>query len=240
MQQRQLRLGDILDDYCPRERRVTNHAIVAMIGSTVKQTRCTTCDAEHEYKGAKVPALRKKREAPAALYDQVLTGVSKGPGAPPISEEEAAKPVAGRLLADDSSGPPALPVQAEQAPLAVTPSQEGTNRQPGEEEDPVQRPLIRATLPRTEGTALTRQIPEFTIRQNGGRAGKFRVGAPHRQRPAGGGASHSGGGVRHGGRPGMPGGQGGRTGTRPPSLHQRPAHHPRGPRVARPGKKRSR
>ena len=30
--QRQLRLGDILDDYCPRERRVTNHAIVAMIG----------------------------------------------------------------------------------------------------------------------------------------------------------------------------------------------------------------
>ena len=29
MEQRRLRLGDILDDYCPRERRVTNHAIVA-------------------------------------------------------------------------------------------------------------------------------------------------------------------------------------------------------------------
>ena len=26
MEQRPLRLGDILDDYCPRERRVTNHA----------------------------------------------------------------------------------------------------------------------------------------------------------------------------------------------------------------------
>ena len=36
MQQRQLRLGDILDDYCPRERRVTNHAVVAMIGEAVK------------------------------------------------------------------------------------------------------------------------------------------------------------------------------------------------------------
>jgi hypothetical protein len=45
MQQRQLRLGDILDDYCPRERRLTNHAIVAMIGDEVKQTRCTTCNA---------------------------------------------------------------------------------------------------------------------------------------------------------------------------------------------------
>ena len=31
MEQRRLRLGDILDDYCPRERRVTNHAVVAMI-----------------------------------------------------------------------------------------------------------------------------------------------------------------------------------------------------------------
>ena len=26
MEQRPLRLGDLVDDYCPRERRVTNHA----------------------------------------------------------------------------------------------------------------------------------------------------------------------------------------------------------------------
>src|SRR5215831_14558185 len=76
MQQRQLRLGDILDDYCPRERRVTNHAVVAMIGEDVKQTRCTTCDSEHEYKHAKVPRQRRKTETPAALYAQVL---SNGP-----------------------------------------------------------------------------------------------------------------------------------------------------------------
>jgi hypothetical protein len=56
--QRQPRLGDILDDYCPRERRLTNHAIVAMIGDVVKQTRCVTCDTEHEYKHAKVPPHR--------------------------------------------------------------------------------------------------------------------------------------------------------------------------------------
>src|SRR5438445_3046073 len=77
MQQRQLRLGDILDDYCPRERRVTNHAVVAMVGHDVKQTRCTTCDAEHEYKHAKVPRQRKKTDAPAALYAQALTGGPK-------------------------------------------------------------------------------------------------------------------------------------------------------------------
>src|SRR3981081_4047992 len=77
MQQRQLRLGDILDDYCPRERRVTNHVVVAMVGDDVKQTRCTTCDAEHEYKHAKVPRQRRKNETPAALYSQVLANAPK-------------------------------------------------------------------------------------------------------------------------------------------------------------------
>ena len=77
MQQRQLRLGDILDDYCPRERRLTNHAVVAMVGDTVKQTRCTTCDTEHEYKHAKVPRQRRKSDAPAALYAQVAAGAPK-------------------------------------------------------------------------------------------------------------------------------------------------------------------
>src|SRR5688572_32759215 len=56
--------------YCPRERRVTNHAVVAMIEENVRQTRCTTCDAEHAYKGARVPKRRKK-ETPAALYKEV-------------------------------------------------------------------------------------------------------------------------------------------------------------------------
>src|SRR5262245_51120587 len=70
MQQRRVRLGDILDDYCPRERRVTNHAVVAMIEDDVKQTSCTTCDAEHEYKHAKVPAPRRRKPA-TALPDRV-------------------------------------------------------------------------------------------------------------------------------------------------------------------------
>ena len=88
MQQRQLRLGDILDDYCPRERRVTNHAVVAMVGEDVKQTRCTTCDADHEYKHAKVPRQRRK-DTPTALYSQVLAGGPKRVVHDPAQEQEA-------------------------------------------------------------------------------------------------------------------------------------------------------
>ena len=77
MQQRQLRLGDILDDYCPRERRLTNHVVVAMIGLDVKQTRCSTCETEHEYKQAKLPRLRRKADAFAALAAQAPGGVGR-------------------------------------------------------------------------------------------------------------------------------------------------------------------
>jgi hypothetical protein len=60
MEQRSLRLGDTVDDYCPRERRVTDHVIVAIVEDTVRQTRCTACDAEHEYKEARVPRKKMK------------------------------------------------------------------------------------------------------------------------------------------------------------------------------------
>jgi len=77
MQQRRFRPGDVLDDYCPRERRLTDHAIVAMIDDHIKQTRCVVCDAEHEYKDGKVPPQRRKK-APAGLFAQVLDGL-QGP-----------------------------------------------------------------------------------------------------------------------------------------------------------------
>src|SRR4026208_814335 len=76
MEQRRLRLGDILDDYCPPERRVTNHAVVAMIEEDVKQTRCTTCDAEAVYQGG-TAARRKKRDTTGALYKEVLAGIEE-------------------------------------------------------------------------------------------------------------------------------------------------------------------
>jgi hypothetical protein len=228
MQQRQLRLGDVLDDYCPRERRVTNHAIVAMVGSDVKQTRCTTCDAEHEYKGAKVPAQRRKKTAETPLDNPAPTNVTKGAGISLTGGTDEPPAVTGRLLAND------MPAQPEAQP-AMAASDGATSPPSSEEEGPVHRPLIRATLPRTEGTVPTRQIPEFTIRQNGGRSGKFRAGASHRHRPSGPGA-HSDG-PRHAGRSGMHGGRGG---NRPSSHPHRPAHPPHGTRAARPGKKRSR
>jgi hypothetical protein len=187
MQQRQPRLGDILDDYCPRERRLTNHAVVAMIGADIKQTRCTTCDAEHEYKHAKVPRQRRKSDTPPALYAQVAAGAPKrvrheepdgGNGqnfdeAMTAPEEQlpeaAAPPLANSPLAAEAP-------QASADPDADDQESDDQDR----EEGPVHRPLIRASLPRPEGQPPpVRPVPDFTIRQPGGRANRFR---PRHQR----------------------------------------------------------
>ncbi|HEY6506972.1 MAG TPA: hypothetical protein VIY56_03110, partial [Vicinamibacterales bacterium] len=73
MQQRRLRLGDVLDDYCPRERRVTNHVVVAIVEDDVRQTRCTTCDGEHVYRHGKAPAARRLK-SPGALVSEAPDG----------------------------------------------------------------------------------------------------------------------------------------------------------------------
>ena len=178
MQQRQPRLGDILDDYCPRERRVTNHAVVAMVEEDVKQTRCTTCDAEHVYKGGR-PPRRKKADATGKLYKQVLAGLtdpktaaSSGgePDMPDMNDEPETdrEPIeVAAQIVDDA------PVRDD---VQSDPEPEDDDRQPVDD-GPVHRPLIRAQLPRIEGAKVERQAPEFTIRQATGRGnGHFRGG----------------------------------------------------------------
>ena len=184
--QRELRLGDILDDYCPRERRLTNHAIVAMVGQDVKQTRCATCDAEHEYKHAKVPRQRRKADAPPALYAQVLAGapkrVSHDPGSASGDVPDAQpEPFAPPLPEPAESSEEGIAAAREAATDDVARDEAAPDDEDREETEqdteqgPVHRPLIRATLPRIEGQAPpTRPAPEFTIRQPAGRPGRFR------------------------------------------------------------------
>jgi hypothetical protein len=219
MEQRRLRLGDTLDDYCPRERRVTNHAIVAMIEEDIKQTRCTTCDAEHAYKGAKVPRRRKK-DTPSALYRDVLAGVAPPDGQPVLAAPAANGHVASPPLEAEPDTPSDAPepMATDDDSVAVRASDESPERSSVSdapaadatapvEDGPVHRPLIRATLPRPEGHQKdVRPVPEFTIRQPGGRGNGFRGGDPRmklRQGPGGNGNRAHGG-------PRFGAGQGGR------------------------------
>ena len=252
MEQRQLRLGDILDDYCTRERRVTNHAVVAMVGQDVKQTRCTTCDTEHEYKHAKVPRQRRKLDSPAALYAQVAAGAPKRVTVPQASASVQNDEHADDLEIDDSSSPVDAvdavrpehgehaddpEVQTNLAPEddRVTASVEGEDGDEDEGEDrredegPVHRPLIRASLPREGQPPAARPIPEFTIRQPGGRPNRFR---PRHQGHQGGGQPFRGD-RSNGNGFGGPGGPGGHRSAGPRHGAGRPPQGAAPSRLAR-------
>ena len=193
MEQRPLRLGDILDDYCPRERRVTNHAVVAMIGDAVKQTRCTTCDAEHVFKGGREPRRRKK-DGSSALYREVLAGMPDSEVAGARAAEHVAAPaivpptIATSEIDDAAEAAVAARPDAAFAADDDEPLDDEGDGAPRVEEGPVHRRLIRATLPRPEGAVKeTRPIPEFTMHRPIGRAGQFR-GGPHRGNGSGAGS----------------------------------------------------
>ena len=164
MEQTQVRVGDVLDDYCPHERRVTNHAVVALVGDEIKLTRCTTCDTEHPYKAAKVPPRRQTK-----LVAALSSGGAAG-AAPALHGAAGAGPAA-----------PEAPAPADSPPATANPV-------PPVPVDSVRRPLIRATLDRREGIPPpVRQAPVFTIRENNGRDSGFdRGGRPARKRRSGG------------------------------------------------------
>ena len=160
MEQRPLRLGDILDDYCPRERRLTNHAIVAMIEDDIKQTRCTTCDAEHAYKGGKVPKRRKK-ETPAALYKEVLAGMPDSEAAPILQRRSAPQTAwPGRAAATACRGAPSAVASGPLDAATTRRGFRGRSGRTGREAAP-QPTLARPTAQRStppDGPAARRQL----------------------------------------------------------------------------------
>jgi hypothetical protein len=233
MQERRYRPGDVLDDYCPRERRITDHAIVAMIDDEIRRTRCGICDAEHEYKEGKVPTPRRKTQPPA-LFNQVLDNVNGSTPKPPPSPsvdaihetmieepvavavaEEAPPAIAAATVVDAAVPPQVTPIAAAEQP--DDPDDDIGNR----DEGGFRRSLIRATFPRPDGqpTQPQRNTPEFTIQslhnrrnnnqRHAGGQNKFRGG---RRRP-GGGSQDNIGPMRfreHGHGQDRPQGQGGR------------------------------
>jgi hypothetical protein len=80
---RPLRLGDVLDDYCPSCRLLLNHDVASLVGGDVCKVTCRTCHNTHDYRNAQVPARRKgRKEEKQSLIEQVLAGMPAPPTPP--------------------------------------------------------------------------------------------------------------------------------------------------------------
>lgn len=82
-----MRLGDVIDDFCVKCRRLTNHAIVSLLNGSAAKVRCRTCYSDHDYRNEQAPPSKKELKK-AALFNEVLAGL------PPAAAEAEAEPEA--------------------------------------------------------------------------------------------------------------------------------------------------
>lgn len=82
MAERPLRLGDVIEDYCPRCRLLLNHDIAALSSGEIAKVTCRTCYNTHDFRHAQVPRKRPRKETKKSLVDQVLASL---PVAPPAA-----------------------------------------------------------------------------------------------------------------------------------------------------------
>ena len=76
-----LRLGDVIDDYCIKCRRLTNHAVVSLVNNAAAKVRCRSCYNDHDYRNEQAPPSKKELKK-AALFNEVLQSVAPPPDPP--------------------------------------------------------------------------------------------------------------------------------------------------------------
>ncbi|MCL5670752.1 MAG: hypothetical protein M1423_05565 [Acidobacteria bacterium] len=103
LDERPPRLGDLIDDHCPRCKRLMNHAIASFMGDKVVKVICQTCYSEHPYLEGK----EKKKKPKATPFDQVLSKVSSSSGTStaPAGKKPNAKSAARPLIRHKATSP---------------------------------------------------------------------------------------------------------------------------------------
>jgi len=90
-----VRLGDIIDDYCVKCKRIMNHSVVSCVNDEPAKVRCRTCHGDHDYRHEQAPPTKADLRK-AALFKEVMDrmGSPSADGSTPSPETAAAEPAA--------------------------------------------------------------------------------------------------------------------------------------------------
>ena len=83
---RDVRLGDDIDDFCVRCKRVMNHNVVSVLNGEPAKVRCRTCHSDHDFRHEQAPPPKVDARK-AALFNEVLKKVA--PGDAPAAVDDA-------------------------------------------------------------------------------------------------------------------------------------------------------
>jgi hypothetical protein len=135
---REPRLGDIIDDYCVKCKRIMNHAVVSLLNAEPAKVRCRTCHNDHDYRHEQPPPPKVDTRK-QALFNEVLAKVA--PGTPVAADvpESFLEDTAEEILAE------------EEAPVEELPEETAA------EEEPVEAPPIREAKPASKQKTTFKQ-----------------------------------------------------------------------------------
>ena len=68
---REPRLGDDIDDYCVRCKRIMNHSVVSVIDAAPAKVRCRICHSDHDFRHEQAPPPKVDARK-QALFNEVL------------------------------------------------------------------------------------------------------------------------------------------------------------------------
>lgn len=88
-----VRLGDSIDDHCPRCRLLLDHNVASLVGEEVVKVVCRTCHNEHPYRHGK--GGKKKKTEVESLVGEILARAPQPPP-PPAPDREAKEAFPGR------------------------------------------------------------------------------------------------------------------------------------------------
>ena len=52
---REVQLGDVIDDFCVKCKRIMNHSLVSIVNHEPAKVRCRTCYGDHDYRHEQAP-----------------------------------------------------------------------------------------------------------------------------------------------------------------------------------------
>lgn len=88
------RLGDDIDDFCIKCKRLSNHLIVSLVDGAAAKVRCRSCYSEHDYRHEQAPPtkkeLKKQQLAAAAEAEAAAakgTAAEDAPDNPPLNSD---------------------------------------------------------------------------------------------------------------------------------------------------------
>src|SRR5580658_3397630 len=150
---REPRLGDIIDDFCVKCKRIMNHAVVSLLNGEPAKVRCRTCHNDHDYRHEQPPPPKVDTRK-QALFNEVLAKVAPGSASAPVAPEPFLEDTLDDVLPEEE---PVEEASVEEEPAEEEPAEEA----PPKEKAKLKKPkAVLKTMPKTMPKAAPKAMPK--------------------------------------------------------------------------------